>query len=221
MDIREFWPDITEEGIDALIEALGPNSWYEWLIVRRLYNDKRIGGREISEDDLMQGFPADKLMRANKAIKSLEKKRIIVKKPKPGIKIIQTPPDFFAVPIRVSFIRKITENEGLRRSLIDETLELTKMSEALTRIVDATLGSNRGIVEKRIASSEKIAYDGYLGLRVFIRARCQRGGCFEIEFDVVDPRDMSDLYFKPHCSCGALHDCGASGRVFSTFNEGF
>ena len=123
MDVREFWPEITNEEIDTL-QTL---SHHEWLIVRRLYKDKRIGGREISEDDLIQGFPKEKLGDARKALKSLERKGIIVKKPKPGVKIYQTPPDFFTNPSVTFFIEKIAEMEILRKSLIDPDLDILRV----------------------------------------------------------------------------------------------
>jgi hypothetical protein len=41
MDVRGFWPEITNKEIDAL-QTL---SHYEWPIARCLYKDKRISGR--------------------------------------------------------------------------------------------------------------------------------------------------------------------------------
>jgi len=176
MDIRAFWPEITDEEVDVL-QAL---SSYEWLIARRLYEGKRIGGREISEDDLVQGFPKDKLGKAREAVKALEKKEIIVKKPKPTAMIYQAPPDFFTDRTVMMFIKKITGGHALRDSLISETLVLTKTSEALKTFVNKMLSSNRNIIEQRITVSEKVAFDGNMGLRVFLKARCEYGGCFEI-----------------------------------------
>jgi len=213
MDIRVFWPEITNEDIDTL-RALSP---YEWLIARRLYNGERIGGREISEDDLIQALPKEKLREAKKAVKTLEKKRIIVKKPKPTTIIYQTRHDFFTSTPVVTFIKKITENEMLRKTLINESLEFTKVSEPLMAIVNHALTSKRNIHEKKIAASERIAYDGNRGLRIYIKAQCPKEGFFEIEYDVVDPRDMSQLTFEIRCSCCSFHTCNAYGRVLSTY----
>jgi hypothetical protein len=58
MDIREFWHDITDEKIDML-HSLGLEN-HEWLIVKHLFTDKRIGEREISDDDIEQGLPSHK-----------------------------------------------------------------------------------------------------------------------------------------------------------------
>jgi len=209
MDIRAFWPEITDEEIGVL-QTL---SSYEWLIARRLYEGRRIGGREISQDDLIQGFPKDKLGKAREAVKALEKKEILVKKPKPTARIYQAPPDFFTDRVVTKFIKKITEGHALRDSLINETLVLTKTSEALKTFVNKMLSSNRNIIEQKITISERVAFDGNMGLRVFLKVRCEDGGCFEIEYDVVNPRDMNVLSFESDCTCGSVHYCSASGRI--------
>jgi len=213
MDIREFWPEITNEEIDVL-RAHSP---YEWLIVKHLYTDKRIGGREISEDDLLQGLPKEKLREAKKAVKSLEKKGIIVKKPKPTVIIYQARPDFFTNPLAIEFINKITKNEILRKSLINKSLEFTKISDSLMKIVNNTLESKKNIIEKKITASEEIAFDGNRGLKVFLKIQCPKGGFFEIWYNVVDPRDMNRLTFESHCTCRSSHTCTTYGRVLSSY----
>lgn len=210
MDIREFLPEITNEEV-ALLQTL---SCYEWLLSKRLHNGRRFGGKEISEEDLLQGFPKEKLKEAKRALKSLEKKRIIVKKPKPSITIYQTPPEFFTNPFVVFFIEKITENEMLRQSLVDKTIKFTKVSETLMRIVSETFSSKSNIIERRITASKKTAFDGDNGLVVFLKIRCPNDGHFEINFDLTDPSDISKLIFESNCTCGSLHMCNAYGRVF-------
>jgi len=215
MDIREFWPEITNEEIDALKSL----SAYEWLIARRLYNGERIGGREVSEDDLIQGLPKETLKEAKKAVKTLEKKGIIVKKPKPTTIIYQARPDFFTNSPVIAFINKITESESLRKSLINKSLEFTKVSDLLKTIVNKSLTSKSNILEKKISASKRVAFDGNRGLRVYIKAMCPKDGFFEIEYDVVDPRDMSRLTFETSCSCHSFHTCRANGQVFSTYQR--
>ncbi|MCL2509679.1 MAG: hypothetical protein FWF07_01185 [Methanomassiliicoccaceae archaeon] len=213
MDIRKFWPEITNEEVDVL-QSLSP---YGWLIAKRLYKGGRIGGREISEDDLLQGFPKEKLGKARDAVITLEKKRIIVKKPKPTVVIYQARHDFFTNPSVIVFINKITESEMLRESLINESLEFKKVSETLVRIVNNTLDSKGNILEKKITASDKIAFDDNLGLKVNIKAQCPKGGSFELEYHVVGPADMSKFTFKPPCTCCSIHVCTAFGHVLSTY----
>jgi hypothetical protein len=51
------------------------------FILRRLYNDRRIGGRHTAEDHLKKGIPPNFQKYTDKAIKGLVNKGLIVKKP--------------------------------------------------------------------------------------------------------------------------------------------
>ena len=50
------------------------------FILRRLYNDRRIGGRHTAEDHLKKGIPPNFQKYTAKAIKGLVNKGLIVKK---------------------------------------------------------------------------------------------------------------------------------------------
>jgi len=217
MDIRRFWPNISNEEI-RILQSLGLNN-YEWLILRRLYNGGRIGGCEISADDLPQGVPIDKIGKAKAAIKSLEKKQILVKKPKPTTIIYQTPTDFFSNSVATSFLEKVTADEELRSCLINEKLELHLISETLTKIVSRTLNHKNDVTGYVINASETKAFDGELGLNLVITFKCPNGSSFDAEFEITHPIDVSALTSDIRCVCGYHHHCTASGMVISTYSD--
>jgi hypothetical protein len=212
MNIRTFWKDVTNKELDKISEY----SFYEWLILRRLYSGGRMGGSEISENDLLQSFPSEKLGEAKNAVRSLERKQILVKKPKPNDIIYQAKPGFFANdPVVVCFIKKIIENRDLRVSLIDKTLELTRTSEVLMRVVaDELIKNRKHIIDQRVEASEDIAFDGDLGVRISLTIKCPNNSRFKIEYVAVEPHELRHLTFRSRCDCGLIHQCGAFGKVF-------
>jgi len=179
-----------------------------------------MGGREISLDDLLQGFPPDKMDLAKKAVESLEKGLVLRKKPKPDVMIIQAVPGFFSNPTKIQFIEMITSDQNLRKSLVEETLELTIVSETLQQTTEKILRSKQNIIAAKITASEKIAFDGDRGVKVYLKAKCYNDGCFEYTFDLTQIHELSKRIFPNiRCSCGSTHRCTASGQVIRPNSE--
>jgi hypothetical protein len=112
IDVRRWWPDISNSEIDEL-DSYG---CYELLLIRRLV-DNIGGGKELSKDDLLKGIESDKLGRLDDASKSLEQKKFLLKKPKPGgVTIYQVDPKSYTQTLK-KFAEMIRTNGDLADAL--------------------------------------------------------------------------------------------------------
>jgi len=208
-DVRIWWPDITNAEIDSLKEY----SHYEWLVMRRLVGNIG-GGKEISEDDLGHGVPSHSLGKLREAIKGLEKRCILLIKPKPGMRICQVDPRVYSEPVK-RFAELIRTNKDLFDMMLSEKVVFIKRSDTIIRLIeDRYKGKNA--FQYTIRISDKLSVLGEeLGIVVTTIFHCPSGNSVkECEFEILDPRDLMCKTHIWDCECGSIHTCCAYGRLF-------
>ncbi|MDR2846280.1 MAG: hypothetical protein LBV63_03260 [Candidatus Methanoplasma sp.] len=211
-NIRDHLPDITVEQIQVMTGL----TCYGWLLVSKMYNGGRIGACEISDDDLLKGFRPHLGHKFKEAIEDLEKKGILVKKPKPGVMIYQSVPTFYTDDV-VYIAKAIRENRDLHDTLQNDDLELEETtSDILTEKLHEIYKRNKHgcLSEYSLRPSDNIAFDGKKGVVSTISFICPvTKHPLVVEFEILDPHD---LYSNPRhilCDCGREHWCYASAKL--------
>jgi len=210
-EIRTYWPKVTNDQVDKLNELSGR----QWILVRRLCRDNRHGGKEISEKDLLQSMPPDKIGEFKKELYGLIKKQILVKKPKPTTIIYQSPLGFFDDTV-AEFTDRIATDDELRRELMDNNVEFLKVSEEIMEVLINThskrkkeLGGNSVLYP----SVNKTA-EGDLGVIAKLEFICPNTkNKFFVEFEILSVEEIYQILEFVECDCGAVHSCSPSGRI--------
>ena len=212
MDIRRFLPNITNEDVVHLASL----SCHEWVIARRIYREKISKNKTIERKDLCQSFPKDKLDRANEAIDSLIKKRIIGVSSKPNAQNFHSDGKLFRGIVTV-FLDKITEDSELKDALINEEVEFTKTSETLITIIENKMRPKINGRDYSLRASTKKAFDGVdLGLIIDMTMRCENHISFDVSFEILYPNDLFEDWNTKiiKCECGNIHTCVAYGKMY-------
>ena len=208
-DVRTWWPNITNSELDILRIY----SHYEWLIMKRLVGNIG-GGKEISEDDLAQGVPSDKLGKLKGAIRTLEKKKVIRIKPKPGMRICQVEPSIYTETV-VKFAEIIRSDKNLVNSLLSEDVLFINRSEIISKIINNTFGKKADVLRSIRVSDKCSVLDDGLGIVITLAFHCPEiETSMEHEFEILDPRDLTSKIEHWSCECGRVHMCFANGNLF-------
>ena len=208
VDIRLWWSEITNSEIDSLI-AYSP---YEWLVLRRLVNNTG-GGKEISEDDLTQSIPSDKIDRFRAAIASLKKKKVIRSKPKTNIVICQVHVGEYTAIVK-KFTALIRKNKDLYNSLLAEEVTFIKTSDKIFKLIDSAY-KNKDDISYSTRTSNNLSIFGELGIVIAVTFVCPHTkNSKKFDFEILDPRDIHKKTQTWLCDCGRDHTCCANGRMF-------
>lgn len=211
-DIRKWWPDITNFDICILTEY----NCYELLLIERLIHGHIWGGKEISQEDLLQGVPTDKLGDLKDAAKVLYKKGILRIKPKLNLVIYQVESGIYSEPL-TEIAKHIRSDESLKKALIENQVHYTKTSDAIETTLRKAIGEVRGShqsYEIKASESESV-FKGQLGIIVELEFKCR--SCHnskQISFEILDPRDIHMKIEVWECCCGSTNNCCASGRMY-------
>lgn len=207
LEIRKWWPEITNEEIDYLNQYTA----YEWLVIRRLITNGIGGGKEISEDDLIQSIPVDKIDKMKDAVKSLKKQKVIVKKPKPGIEILQVTPEKYTSTMK-KFSSMIREKKDLSQALIDEDVKFLKVSDTLCLLIHKYCKSPYQIKPSLKITSNNESQIEELGVILTIDVNCPNSYRInKVTFEIISANEIFSKMETYVCKCGYEHTYTANG----------
>jgi hypothetical protein len=180
-----------------------------------MYNEKRIGAHEISLDDLLSGFKLHLIDKFKVAVESLEKKGVLVKKPKPGLMIYQSVPSFYDRNV-AHFCKLIRENRNLHEALYDNDLEFeNRVSDVImTKLRDMYQRNKHKCLHDFSLKPSDSTVNGISGVVATLHFICPVDKhIFTIEFEIDDPCKLFKDSRSVLCSCGNYHWCSSSAKL--------
>ncbi|UAL08228.1 MAG: hypothetical protein KRP56_02995 [Candidatus Methanogranum gryphiswaldense] len=211
LEIRKWWPDITNGEIDCLTKY----SNYEWLVFRRLVSAGIGGGKEISENDLLQSIPTHKYKKMKEAFKSLEQKGILVKKPKPTVIIYQVPTLVYTDTIK-KFSLLIRDHNDLHNALVKEDIKFLKISETISLIVANHCKLPYDLKPSLKSTNNNESQTEELGVILNVEFSCPYSHRKnKIEFEITSPEKIFSEIHIWKCDCKKEHICTAYGRILT------
>jgi hypothetical protein len=215
LEIRKWWPDITNEEIDCLTKY----SNYEWLVFRRLISAGIGGGKEISEKDLLQSIPTHECKKMKEAFKSLEQKSILLKKPKTNLTIFQVDPSVYTETIK-KFSQMIRENKDLFEALKKENVKFLKISNTLCLLVKQYCRLSYKIEPSLKSTTNNETQIEELGIILTIEFNCPNSyRKNKIKFEIISPEEIFLKKEDWNCDCGFNHACNAIGQILKPNNN--
>ena len=215
-DIRTYWPDISEE----IIQAFNEFDEYEWVILSRIFAQKRFAGHEINEDDLLQSFPSHKLGEAKGWLKRLVTKQVLHSKPKPACPVYSghSPnPVFLEKSASGKILARIRDDDSFKKALINRAIVVMRVSSVLEGALEGIYQDKAGksILKPAIRPSETLLEEGYGAIvpLVFICPTTKKHLPL-IEYEVTDPRTIFTQKTELICPhCRKKHIAFASGKI--------
>lgn len=210
-EIRTYWPSVTNDQIDKLKELTGP----EWILIRRMCRDNRIGGKEIAEKDLFQSVDKKHINTLKKARDGLIKKQIFLQKPKATTPIYQSDPKFFDKTV-MEFANIISGNGELKDELTNDNVDFFKVSDVLQDALNKLYSSRRTELRSyELLPSPNRTGDGELGVIAKLDFICpEKKKVIRQEFEILSPNEIHKNFVQFICGhCGARHHCSSSGKI--------
>lgn len=211
LDIRRWWPEIKNSDIEAIITY----DYYELIILHRLV-DKVAGGTEISEDDLLQSVPKNKIGKLRDSLKNLVRRGILSKVPKTkGVIVFRANPGIYTETLKELLYLIRTDNE-LKKAMIDEQVSFLKVSETLINAHAENYKKNPFCRHLKTEPSKQLSVlNKELGIVIELEFECR--SCHQrkhISFEILSPNSIFKESYNWNCVCGNTYTCTPQGIIF-------